>query len=137
MSTDFRDASERHFADGVLLEAQGSLANADHLFGFSVECSLKAVMLGIGHPKAVGGDWPDGHRDHVNALWSGFQSFANGLLDAKYAAHVPPTNPFSSWHANQRYWVRHHFTAATVAPHKSAANGCQQLLRELILDGVL
>ncbi len=137
MSTDFRDASQRHFEDGEFLEAQGRLANADHLFGFSAECSLKAIMLGIGHRKAAAGDWPEGHRDHVNALWSGFQSFAQGLLDAKYAAHVPPTNPFSTWHANQRYWRRHHFTPATLDPHKSAADGCLRLLRELILDGVL
>ncbi|MBK6972677.1 MAG: SAM-dependent methyltransferase [Sterolibacteriaceae bacterium] len=136
MSTDFRDASDRHFEDGGLLEAQGRFANADHLYGFSAECSLKAAMLGVGHPKAAKGDWPDGHCDHVNALWVGFQSFAHGLLDAKYAAHVPPTNPFSTWHANQRYWGRHHFTAGSVAPHKAAADGCRRLLRELILDGV-
>jgi hypothetical protein len=136
MSTDFRDASERHFEDGLLLEAQGRLANADHVFGFSAECSLKAVMLGIGHPQARGG-WPDGYRDHVNDLWTGFQSWAHGLLDAKYAAHVPPTNPFSSWNVNQRYWDRRNFTAVQVASHKGASHGCRKLLRELVLDGVL
>lgn len=136
MSFDFQDSSERHFEDGLLLEANGRLANADHVFGFSAECSLKAVMLGIGHPKANNGDWPDGYKDHVNQLWMRFQSFAQGLLDAKYAAYVQTGNPFSTWNASQRYCQRTDFTAMIVAPHRVAAEGCRRLLKEMILDGV-
>ena len=136
MSTDFRDASERHFEDGLLLEAQGRLANADHLFGVSAECSLKAVMIGLGHQPASGG-WPVGYQDHINQLLSGFQSWAHGLLDAKYATHVPPVTSFSSWNVGQRYWGRHIFTTARVTSHKNASDGCRRLLKELVLDGVL
>jgi hypothetical protein len=136
MSTaDYRDASERHFEDGILLESQGRYANADHVLGFSAECSLKAVMLGIGHPQARGG-WPDGYATHVNYLWSEFQSWAHGLLDANYVAYMDPGNPFSTWHVNQRYEGRQNFTDALVEGHKIAADGCRRLLKELILDGV-
>lgn len=48
MSTDFRDTSARHFEDAEILLAQTRAANADHLFGLSAECSLKAVMLALG-----------------------------------------------------------------------------------------
>ena len=136
MSTDWRDAAERHFDDGIQLENNARYANADHLFGVSTECALKAVMLGIGHPKATSGDWPDGHKTHIDVLWTGFQSFASGLFEAKYAAYLSPSNPFATWSVNQRYWARHHFSKTSVAPHMAAATDCNQLLKQLILDGV-
>jgi len=136
MSTDYHDASARHFDDAVHLESAGRPHNADHLFGFSAECSLKAVMVGIGQPVAPDGT-PIGYKNHIDALWAKFQSFSNGLLDAKYLAYVPPTNPFSSWKPEQRYWGRTTFTAPNLATHGAAANECRQLLNELILDGVL
>ncbi len=135
MSTDFRDASDRHFDDAVLLETQGRPHNADHLFGFSAECALKAVMVGIGQPTNAAGA-PVGHMNHVDALWSKFQSFSSGLLDAKYVAYVPPTNPFSAWQAEQRYWGRASFHAPNLAGHRAAAHECRLLLNELLLDGV-
>lgn len=135
MSTDFRDASARHFEDALLLESQRRPHNADHLFGFSAECSLKAVMVGIGQSVAPDGA-PIGYRSHIDALWAMFQSFSSGLLDAKYLAYVPPTNPFASWQPAQRYWGRTTFNAPNLATHKTAADECRVLLNELILDGV-
>lgn len=135
MSTDFRDASGRHFEDAVLLESQARLQNADHLFGFSAECSLKAIMVGIGQPPAPDGA-PIGYKNHIDVLWAKFQSFSNGLLDAKYLAYVPPTNPFASWRAEQRYWGRTAFNTTDLATHRVAAHECRVLLTELILDGV-
>jgi hypothetical protein len=136
MSTDFQDASARHFQDAVLLESEGRPHNADHLFGFSAECSLKAVMVGIGQPVASDGA-PIDYKNHIDALWSKFQSFSSGLLDAKYLAYVPPTNPFASWQAEQRYWGRTAFSAPNLATHRVAAGECRMLLKELLLDGVL
>lgn len=137
MSTDWRDASERHYVDGVQLEAAGRYANADHLLGISTECSLKAVLLGLGQPPAATGDWPEGHKGHINELWSRFQSTTSGLFDAKYAVFLAQTNPFTGWSVNERYWGSHHFTKNSVDPHLRAARDCRDLLSELILDGVL
>lgn len=135
MSTDFRDASNRHFEDAVLLVMQARPHNADHLFGFSAECSLKAAMVGIGQPIGPDGA-PIGYKNHIDALWAKFQSFSSGLLDAKYLAYVPQTNPFASWQAEQRYWGRTSFNAPNLATHRAGADECRQLIRELILDGV-
>lgn len=135
MSTDFRDASARHFEDADILLARARPHNADHLFGFSAECSLKAVMVGIGQPVATDGA-PIGYKNHIDALWAKFQSFSSGLLDARYLAYVPPTNPFASWQAEQRYWGRRGFTAPNLATHRAAAHECRLLIDELILDGV-
>lgn len=135
MSTDFRDASDRHFEDAVLLEAQARPHNADHLFGLSAECSLKAAMVGIGQPVGTDGA-PIGYKNHIDALWAKFQSFSSGLLDAKYLVYVPPTNPFASWQTEQRYWGRTTFGAPNLATHRVAAHECRLLVQELNLDGV-
>jgi len=135
MSTDFRDASARHFEDAMLLETHARPHNADHLFGFSAECSLKAAMVGIGQPVGPDGA-PIGYKNHIDALWAKFQSFSSGLLDAKYLAYVPPTNPFASWQTEQRYWGRTSFSAPNLATHRTASHECRLLVHELILDGV-
>ena len=48
MPVNFRDAAERHWADAGYLLEDDRIANADHLFGLSAECALKALMLSLG-----------------------------------------------------------------------------------------
>ncbi len=126
MASDFRDASSRHLLDGQLLEAQGRLANADHLFGVSAECSLKAIMIGLGHPTDLIGA-PQGHRDHINDLLPKFEVWANGLLDAKHLGMMPVIGTFSQWSVHQRYWPRTdaRFTPANVANLAAGAQHCR------------
>lgn len=40
----FRDAMDRHWQDAELLHRKERLANADHLYGLSAECGLKALL---------------------------------------------------------------------------------------------
>ena len=42
-SADFSNAHNRHWQDAELLFCDRRWANADHLYGFSAECGLKAV----------------------------------------------------------------------------------------------
>ena len=44
----FPAAHRRHCKDVEPLFAHNRRANADHLYGFSAECGLKAVMKGLG-----------------------------------------------------------------------------------------
>ena len=48
MSTNYRDAAVRHYLDGDTLRSGLRHPNADQLYGLSAECSLKAVMVGLG-----------------------------------------------------------------------------------------
>ena len=48
LPADFKDAHSRHWVDAELLFGKSRWANADHLYGFSVECGLKAVMAKLG-----------------------------------------------------------------------------------------
>lgn len=43
--SDFFNAHQRHWKDAELLYKEKRWANADHLYGLSAECGLKAVMV--------------------------------------------------------------------------------------------
>lgn len=139
MSTDFQSAARRHFDDGSYLHADGRVATADHLYGISVECSLKAVLLGLGHPQSTRGDWPEGYKGHVDILWTKFQTDTAGLWDSKYLAYLVPGNPFDTWLPRQRYRAAHYIqdkADSKLVQHQSAACDCLELLNQLILDTV-
>lgn len=136
MSNDFLDASERHFADADLLCHEGCIANADHLYGLSAECSLKAIMEALGMKMKNGIPEDKGHRVHMPELWAAFQSFAHGRLAARYLEPLDHNNPFDDWIVDQRYWTRNAITAAAQGNHEAAANRCRRSLETLELDGV-
>jgi len=137
MSTDFRDASGRHFEDALLLLDDSREANADHLFGLSAECSLKAVMVALGMAvKSDGAPADKGHKVHMPEIWAAFQSFASGQLASRYLEPLDKQNPFADWDVEQRYWSRTVITAGARATHQTAAVQCRQSLEKLLLDGV-
>jgi hypothetical protein len=137
MSTDYRDASDRHFEDAEILLTQSHEANADHLFGLSAECSLKAVMLALGMAIDADGAPADrGHKVHMPELWAVFQSFAEGRLASRYLEPLDKANPFSDWAVDQRYWARFAIAAPAPSRHKTAAVQCRLSLEKLLFDGM-
>lgn len=137
MSTDFRDASARHFEDAEILLAQTREANADHLFGLSAECSLKAVMLALGmKPDPLGSPEDRGHRVHMPEIWAAFQSFAQGRLASRYLEPLDKANPFADWAIDQRYSAQTAITAPALSRHMAAAEQCRESLEKLLFDGV-
>jgi hypothetical protein len=136
MSNDYVDAAERHLADAELLRDQGRIANADHLYGLSAECSLKAVMESLGMKMKNGVPEDKGHKVHMPELWAAFQSFAEGRLAARYLEPLNHDNPFSDWLVDQRYWARSAIPDAAMSNHEAAASQCQLSLQTLVLDGV-
>lgn len=139
MPTDFRDAAERHFEDAGYLEAGNRPANADHLFGLSAECALKAVMQGLGMELRRDGA-PDQrqYRVHINRLWGEFITFSQLRSGEKYASLIDPmANAFSDWDVSQRYWHRNDITHDMLTRHKNGAQQTKQLLDRAILDGVV
>lgn len=137
MSANFLDASDRHFQDAELLLTQEREVNADHLFGLSAECSLKAVMLALGMAMSPDGAPIDrGHKVHMPELWAAFQSFAKGGLASRYLEPLEKSNPFADWAIDQRYWSRDAITTSAVPSHRAAAGQCRLSLEKLIFDGV-
>ncbi len=138
MPSDFKDAAARHMIDAEILLGERNFANADHFFGIAAECSLKAVMVGLGmDTHADGTPKNKAHKVHANLLWAAFQSFAQGRMAARYLEPIDISSPFSDWDINQRYEHRNTFVTATVTSHRDAALQCEQAMYQAQIDGVL
>lgn len=68
MSECFDVAAVRHFRDGGLLSEQGSVENADQLFGFAAECAIKSALVTLPGCQQ-GGTLSEKYREHVDRLW--------------------------------------------------------------------
>ena len=139
MTVDFCDAAQRYWEDAAHLLADRRLANADHLFGVSAECALKAIMMGLGMTlRADGAPDDQRHRVHINKLWDEFLTFATSRGGARFAVTLAPhTNPFGNWKVDQRYDARSSFTLPTVQAHQNGAGLVKVCLDKAILDGVV
>ena len=137
MSTDYRDAADRHFEDAELLLVQDRHANADHLFGLAAECSLKSVMLTLGMEVSSGVPVDRGHKVHMPELWAAFHSFAEGRLASRYLEPLDKENPFAEWRVDQRYWARAAVPKSAPTGHKAAAEQCRHSAEILFLDGAI
>ncbi len=137
MPVDFRDAAERHWEDAEYLFADSRIANADHLFGLSAECSLKAVMYALGMTLRTDYAPADRkYRVHINLLWEEFISFANARSGSYYASKISGVpNPFLNWDVNQRYNHRADVPFKVVETHHQAALIAKQILDSAILNG--
>lgn len=135
---DFNDAHDRHWSDAELLYEQQRWANADHLYGMSAECGLKAVMIGLGLPTDDEGS-PAGqkYRTHVNILWPLFLTFAEGHQGADYAQLLGGDNKFQDWYVAQRYEHREHFDEKLAKAHREGAKQVRHVVDKAKLDGIL
>ena len=130
---DFTDAHRRHWQDAELLFENERWANADHLYGFSAECGLKAVI----EMSLATGTLDQKYRKHLPGLWQNFQSLANGLSGRDYLNLLPSGDPFAGWSVSDRYAHRCHFYSASVQPHRAAALKIRVMVQCAILDGFL
>ncbi len=129
---DYADAAQRHFDDAKLLHSQNPsrLANASHLYGFSVECTLKSIMLGVKSK----GNVP---RVHLPALFNEFKNHSVSKGNAalvhgvkKYAAK------FTGWAVEQRYHNQNVFSMQTVKDEAEAAKNLLALREQFIRKGI-
>ena len=133
---DYYDAAQRHIDDAHHLLALSRLPNADHLFGVSAECALKAIMLSLGMPM-TGGRPQNKNHGHINVLWDEFISFANGRGGAKYATSLGTAHTFCSWDVSQRYENTSTISVTDVMNHKESAGIAFNCLVQAVMDGVV
>lgn len=114
LPADFLDAMDRHWQDAKLLGDNGRLANADHLYGISAECGLKALLEQRGH-RIVGR-----LRCHLPKLWEEYGSLADGRTDAT-SDFNPEANPFHDWIIDDRYAHRTNIKDEQLQRHHSGA----------------
>lgn len=84
---DFLDAMDRHWRDAELLRRKERLANADHLYGLSAECGLKAIMQRLGMEMKNNVPRFRDDRKHINGLWDRYESYrsrSNNYASSSY-----------------------------------------------------
>ena len=126
---DYADAHDRHWMDAESLFECLAWANADHLYGLSAECALKAVLES--QEQAICSLF----RLHVDKLWPAFVSFAQGRIGADHLSMLPTGTPFHDWHVSQRYAHQCHFRQARVESHRNAACAVRAMLKSAIQGG--
>ena len=125
---DYADAHDRHWTDAERLFACPAWANADHLYGLSAECGLKAVL------ESEGQIIDSLYKHHVDRLWPAFVSFAQGRTGATHLSMLPPATPFHDWRVGQRYAHHKNFGQAYVEPHRNAARAVRAMF-QLVTQG--
>ena len=137
-TADFKDAHRRHWQDAELLFSNERLANADHLYGFSAECGLKAVMQKLGMKVDSSGN-PEQRkfREHANGVWPIFKTFAKGRVGYWYLSRLPQGLPFSNWSHHDRYAHQKSITRDEAEAHRGAARGLVRLVKYAENAGML
>lgn len=137
MNADFLDAHRRHMIDGETLFQASRLANADQLFGFSVECGLKKLMGGFGMlVDATGCPTTQADKVHAEKVWDRYETYRSaGGGGAGYV--LPSPNPYHDWHASQRYANSGDVLLPNVENHRAAAGTVATLVRKAVLEGVI
>ncbi|MBE0471748.1 MAG: SAM-dependent methyltransferase [Methyloprofundus sp.] len=136
MPTDFYDAHQRHFNDADTLYTSSRWANADHLFGLSAECGLKALMQSFGMMLQPNGAPTRDDRKHMDNLLPRYEHYRSGhAAGAQYALSL--TTEFDNWSVNQRYDHQSNFSQSVVDPHQQAALTIRKLIQQAKLDGLL
>ncbi len=135
---DFVNAHGRHWEDAEYLYADSRWANADHLYGVSAECGLKAIMKALKMPvDQSGSPTIREYRTHVDQLWPAFRRFLAGRNGTRYVSFVPRSNPFNNWSITDRYLSASHFSQQQVKPHKSAAARIVKMIKQAQQDRLL
>lgn len=137
MNADFLDAHRRHLRDADTLLGASRLANADHLYGMAAECGLKRLMIAFGMETDNTGA-PKSQKDwiHAEKVWARYEAYRSGYVQGVQYG-LSSVNPFSDWHASQRYAPEQRFDLARVMPHKIAAHTVGDCVKNAERDGLL
>ena len=129
---DFADAHRRYLEDAELLFENARWATADHLYGLSAECGLKAIMLRLGMDvdDVSGAPREREHRQHLPKFWRVFENFAGKHDGARYVGMLSAHRRFDDWSINDRYTHGCNFQDENVRPHSDAARGVSEVVRE-------
>ena len=134
---DFAAAHQRHWSDAELLFDHERLGNADHLYGFSAECGLKAVMRALGMPMDRRGKPPQRYRKHIHELWPVFEEFAARHEGRRYLDELPAESPFSDWSHHDRYAHTGYMGSEEVRRHRVAARRIRRMVQVADMDETL
>jgi hypothetical protein len=141
MRTDYVLAARRHIRDAHLLLAKGSLANAGQLFGISVECGLKSLLVRGGAPRNANGDLLPPYKKHMPQLdkfINDLTTLPDGRAASVLQSRLPNLVSLDDWSIDHRYWREPEIPLPThLSDWELAALEMDALLDEAAGGGVL
>ncbi|MBO1419146.1 hypothetical protein [Streptomyces sp. FH025] len=155
----YAGAALRHHSDAVYLHDDGRLPNADHHFGFAVECALKSLMLRYtrvsvapikpgGQPTSKPYIPQQGGKpkyiEHLPEAWSDAGDviadaalLLNGRTGGALSAILAASTPFATWSVHDRYSDGSSVIEADVRARRAASELILGLHERALIDGVL
>lgn len=155
----YASASVRHHKDAVYLHDDGRLPNADHHFGFAVECALKSLLLRYTRvsmdPVKPGGQptsrpWipqqagkaryiehlPEAWSDTVGVI-SDVTLTLHGRTGSQLSAALTAAVPFATWSVHDRYSDGASVVESDVRARRAASEQILLLHQQALIAGVL
>ncbi|MET7871617.1 hypothetical protein [Streptomyces cyaneofuscatus] len=155
----YAGAALRHHYDAVYLHDDGRLPNADHHFGFAVECALKSLMLRYTQvtvaPLRSGGQpttkpyipqqaGRPRYIEHLPEAWSDTGDVISdatlllrGRTGGALSAILSASAPFAAWSVHDRYSDGSSVIEADVVARRAASEQILGLHEQALIDGVL
>lgn len=101
---DYLVSARRHFHDADALQKAGCRPNAGQLYGLSVECGLKAVLVQLGASTEADGSLAAELRLHLPKLVTDVTTLPDGRSASTLTAAVPSLRKMHDWKIEHRYW---------------------------------
>lgn len=118
---DYLTSARRHCKDADTLMNTGGRPNAGQLYGLSVECGLKAVLVQRGRPTDADGNLAAELRLHLPRLATEITTLLDGRAAGTLAAAVPHLTKLHDWKIEHRYWRSQEVPLASSLDHWQAA----------------
>ena len=130
MRDNYLDAHERHLEDADLLFDNARWANAEYLYGLSVECGIKALQEAAGQRV---------RRQHLPNLMQNMNyfEFRGRGHPSRYLLPNEVKTAFGNWSISQRYRHRSQFTMTTAQRCRVGAHAMHRLVTNARKDGWL
>lgn len=140
---DYIACARRHIKDACILLQANRKANAGQLFGISVECGLKALLVRLGAAVDHDGNIlrSTGLREHLpklGQLVTSMMTLPDGRAASIIQSQLPHLNDMQDWHIDHRYWRAPSVPIiSSLAKWEMAALEIDALLDEVFIKGVL
>jgi hypothetical protein len=141
VKVDYVASARRHLKDADILMGSGRQANAGQLFGFTVECGLKALLIASGFAPDSEGGITTPFRKHMpklnNELVLSGHLIPDGPRAAHYLAMVRRVGDLNDWSTDHRYFKESALPLASLTKWGLAAREMNEILDQAVVDGVM
>lgn len=150
----YAHAAARHYEDGVFLHDNARLPNADHHYGFAVECALKSLLLRFTvatmDPKKPNGlpskspwirDPATGKAAHTYShlpwMATDVALLTHGRSVTRLSAALGGLTAFDAWKVDDRYSDGSDVAEADVQQRRTVAENILSLHEQALITGRL